>query len=206
MPESAPNLSTPDFGINRNYATAGLPDNPSPGSTSAANPQLGRASSTLPTSFATSPIHGARYTSAVAREVYETVTTVANDTNPDFRMYKRDFRPVGSSNPLYTNPRDKNIDDSELKRLKLGTPFSPTVASPGAGNGVNPVMPAGRDHKGLIPQEAPQNSGQEQERLNPTLSQYQNLGEIPRTQVGSVRTFTLGVGSTVGANRNNPSR
>lgn len=197
MPDSPLDLSNPEFGA-RNYATAGVPDAPPPGSTSAANPNLGKRDQTgLQNAFATSPILNGRYNLEMAGNTFDTYT----GENTDFPMYRRNFQPEGSSLPEYQDGRSKNLSNSEIQDKKLGTAFSPTTASPGAGNGFNyGNLAAGDAVKGLVPAAADPST------LNPTESQYQNRGADPATTTGTVRTFKLGVGSTVGENRVNPPR
>jgi hypothetical protein len=80
-----------------------------------------------------------------------------------------------------------------IKAAKLGTAFSPTTASPGAGNGFNyTTLAAGDSVRGLVPAAAGDTA------VNPADPIYRNLGADPATTTGTVRTFKLGVGSTVG--------
>ena len=195
MPDSPLDLSNPEFGT-RNYATAGLPDAPPPGGTAAANPNLGKRDQTgLQNAFTTSPILNGRYNLEMAGQTFSAYT----GENTDFPMYRRDFEPTGDSRPEYQLVRDK--EGVDIDRAKLGTAFSPTTASPGAGNGFEyAALASGEAVRGLVPARAGETA------VNPSDASYQNRGADPASTPGTVRTFKLGVGSTVGENRVNPPR
>jgi hypothetical protein len=79
---------------------------------------------------------------------------------------------------------------------KLGSAFSPTIASPGAGEGFN--YEALSSVRGLVPL-----AGRGTEvNLNPDAAEYRNIGATgAEPATGTVRTFKLGVGSVFGENR-----
>lgn len=198
-------LSNPQFGT-RNYGAAGIP-------AGAANPNLGARNQTgLAAAFPTSPtlsghftLEGGSAAEPSADMVLDSYPGLAgpDDVNTDFREYRRNFQPDGTVNtlPEYQNPRDKTLGEADLAALKLGTPYSPTTASPGAGNGLDPNALRGGDAvKGLVPAAA------QPATLNPVEAVYQNRGQDPATQTGTVRKFQLGVGSSYGLNRTNPTR
>lgn len=184
MPYVPTVLSNPSFGT-RNYATAGVPG--------AANPNLGTRDQTgLRSAFATSPIFSGHYTETEAAAAFQEYS----GENEDFANYRRSFVPAGGvPEELYTNVRDKNLTDTAIAAAKLGTPYSPTVGSPGAGNGFDPnSLP---DVAGLVPAAAQPST------LNPRDAAYQNYatggGDIGTA--GPARTFKLGVGSAFGNTR-----
>jgi len=188
MPETPPTFSNPQFGT-RDYASAGL-------TTAGANPNLGKRDQTgLQAAFATSPVLQSQYTADTAREVFQEYS----GENTEFAMYRRDFMPQGDSREEYQSPRDKTLTDEQIQAAKIGTAFSPTTASPGAGNGFNyTALRAGEAVRGLIPAAAGDTA------VNPANEVYKNRGADPATTTGTVRTFKLGVGSTVGEQRLNP--
>lgn len=196
MPDPRINLANPDFGT-RNYAAAGLPANPPPGGSSAANPSLGsRNQAGLQRAFSSSPLYGTQgYTIEAAGEIFARYA----GENSDFAMYRRNFVPEGDSRAEYVDVRTK--DGVNIQAAKLGTAFSPTVASPGAGNGFDyNALGAGENYRGLVPARAGETA------INPIDSSYQNLDSRTEiTNIGRVRTFSLGIGSKVGYLRVNPS-
>lgn len=128
--------------------------------------------------------------------------------NASFRMYNRNFIPVDTAGVEYQNVRDKNLIPSAMGDSgKPATPFSPNVASPSVPEGtlfagVNQIT---NSVKGL-------NISEDQlttaiNELNPINSNYKNLDSLSHNNdVGGVRRFTLGVGSTVGKTRADRSR
>ena len=189
MPERPPTFSNPEFG-ERDYASAGL-------TTAGANHNLGRRDQTgLQAAFTTSPTLNGQYTSNTARQYFQTYS----GENPEFAMYRRDFIPQNDSRDEYQSPRDKTLTADQIQAAKIGTPFSPTTASPGAGNGFNyTALAAGESVRGLIPAASGETA------VNPIAPVYKNVdsqGLIEST--GKVRTFKLGVGSGFGDQRVNP--
>lgn len=111
------------------------------------------------------------------------------DSNPLFPQYRRNFKPAEGFGDLYTNPRDKNSVDVEA--AKLGTPYSPTIASPGEGNGVNPLALRSVAsvstlvlEQGAVPKDNPANE------IHKNTDDQKHVDDI-----GQVRRFKLGVGS-----------
>lgn len=190
MSETPPTFRNPQFGT-RDYASAGL-------TTAGANQNLGvRDQTGLQAAFTTSPVLNGQYTSEDARKTFQEYS----GENTEFNMYRRDFMPEGDSRDEYQSPRDKTLTEEQVRAAKLGTPFSPTTASPGAGNGFNyTALAAGEAVRGLVPAAAGDTA------VNPSNEVYKNLGADPATVTGTVRTFKLGVGSTVGQQRVNPPR
>jgi hypothetical protein len=185
MSETPPDFSNPQFGL-RDYATAGL-------TTAPVNLNLGLRDQTgLQAAFATSPILNGQYTANTARETFQNYT----GQNTEFAMYRRDFIPQGDSRPEYQSPRVKVLSEVEIKMAKLGSAFSPTIASPGAGEGFN--YEALSSVRGLVPL-----AGRGTEvNLNPADAEYRNIGATgAEPATGTVRTFKLGVGSVFGENR-----
>lgn len=122
-------------------------------------------------------------------------TPGAGGQNPDFPQYSRDFIPKGpqATSPEYTEPRvkDINLSDIERNRLKLGNAFTPTIASPGEGNGVDPNALRGvLSSATQVLQAGPVNLD------NPANETHVNTDALARvTNVGAVRRFRIGVGS-----------
>lgn len=122
-------------------------------------------------------------------------TPGANGQNPDFPQYARNFTPTGpqATSPEYVEPRVKPIDlsEEERNRLKLGNAFTPTIASPGEGNGVDPNALRGiLSTSTQVLQAGPVNLD------NPANEAHSNTDALTRvTNVGAVRRFKLGVGS-----------
>lgn len=125
-------------------------------------------------------------------------TPGAGGQNPDFPQYSRDFIPKGpqATSPEYTDPRVKPIDlsEEERNRLKLGNAFTPTIASPGEGNGVDPNALRGILSTSTRVLQAVQAGPDNLD--NPANEAHSNTDALTRvTNVGAVRRFRLGVGS-----------
>ena len=186
-------LSNPQFGT-RDYGRGG-------------NPSLGRRDHAgLQAAFIDSEILNGRYDFAAAGAA---MVAYAGE-NTDFPYYRRDFIPQDGasdpSDPLYQDVRNKySLTPVEIAENKLGTRWSPTIASPGVGNGADPN--ALRSVPGLLPAEVLEESSQI--ARNPSNTIYTNLDDTgapdPR-RVGTLRVFKLGVGSTVGSNRSGLTR
>lgn len=175
-------LSNPQFGT-RDYGRGG-------------NPNLGRRNHAgLQAAFIDSEILNGRYDFAAAGAA---MVAYAGE-NTDFPYYRRNFIPQdGASDPLYQGVRDKfSLDEDDIVASKLGTRWSPTIASPGVANGVDPN--GLRSVPGLLPAEvlAPES----QIARNPSNTRYTNMDGTGDTAVGTIRVFKLGVGSKVGDNR-----
>lgn len=188
MSETPPVFLNPQFG-DRDYASAGL-------TTAGANANLGRRNQAgLQSAFTTSPVLSGLYTANDAAKTFQ----MYEGENPEFQMYRRDFMPQNDSRDEYQSPKDKTLTEDQIRVAKLGTAFSPTTASPGAGNGFNyTTLRAGEAVRGLVPAASGETA------VNPADEVYRNRGADPATTTGTVRTFKLGVGSTVGDNRLNP--
>lgn len=182
-----------------------------------ANPQFGvrtyaegfkgnRDQTGLQEAFATSPILNGDYNEEKAAAAFEGhgVTLGGaplddNGANPDFKYYRRNFIPQDGSSepsdPAYQSPRDKNHVDVEGN--KLGTAYSPTIASPGEGQGANPYVL--RSVSGRLPLAV--DTQAERDALNPP--NLINIGSdtVGSENVGKVRKFRLGVGSAQGNGR-----
>lgn len=181
-------LSNPQFGT-RDYGRGG-------------NPSLGRRDHAgLQAAFVDSPILNGEYDFAAAGRAMVAYT----GQNTDFPYYRRDFIPQDEasdpSDPTYRGVRDKfSLTPTEITANHLGTPWSPTIASPGVGNGADPN--ALRSVPGLLPAEVVEESSQI--ARNPSNAIYTNTDIALRTErraVGTLRVFKLGVGSTVGNDR-----
>jgi len=188
MPETAPTFSNPEFGT-RDYATAGL-------TSAGVNANLGKRNQVgLQNSFTSSPVLNGQYTANEARRVFQEYS----GQNPEFAMYRRDFMPQEDSRDEYQSPRDKELTPEQIQAARLGTPFSPTTASPGAGNGFNyRTLAAGDTVRGLVPAAAGDTA------VNPANEVYRNRGADPGIATGKVRVFKLGVGSEFGEQRTIP--
>lgn len=189
MPNTPIDFSNPQFGA-QDFASAGNPG--------AANPNLGKRDQTgLQAAFTTSPLLNGEYQEYdQAAAVFETYT----GENTDFPMYRRNFHPTGDSRPEYQDGRSKTMTTEQLESTKLGTPYSPTVMSPGAGNGFE--YSALHSVPGLRPAAVGPDSN-----VDPNAAKYQNVDSSGHIDdAGRVRFFKLGVGSTVGDNRVNPPR
>ena len=125
-------------------------------------------------------------------------TPGAGGQNPDFPQYSRDFIPKGpqATSPEYTDPRVKPnvLTEEERNTLKLGNAFTPTIASPGEGNGVNPNA-----LRGILSTSTQVLQVLEQGAApldNPANEAHRNTDALTRvTNVGAVRRFRIGVGS-----------
>jgi hypothetical protein len=130
--------------------------------------------------------------------------------NTDFPYYRRNFIPQNGgeqpSDPTYRGVRDKfSLTADDITANKLGSRWSPTIASPGVGHGADPN--ALRSVPGLLPAEVVEESSQI--ARNPANTIYTNLddtGSPNPSRVGSLRVFKLGVGSTVGGYRTDTTR
>lgn len=129
--------------------------------------------------------------------------------NASFRMYNRNFIPDGTEGVEYRNVRDKNLPSKQLGDSgRPATPFSPNVASPTVPEGtlfvgVNQVQHVATGSIGINGQPLSVVVSE----LNPINSNYKNLDSLSHNNdVGGVRRFTLGVGSTVGKTRADRSR
>lgn len=125
-------------------------------------------------------------------------TPGASGQNPDFPQYARNFTPTGpqATSPEYTNPRVKpvrpnDLSEEERNRLKLGNAFTPTIASPGEGNGVDPNA-----LRGVLSTSTRVLQAGPTPLDNPANEAHSNTDALTRvTNVGAVRRFRLGVGS-----------
>lgn len=178
-------LSNPQFGF-RDYADGYLGKRDQPG---------------LQLAFIDSEILNGRYDFAAAGRA---MVAYAGE-NTDFPYYRRNFIPqdgaAAPSDPTYQGVRDKfSLTPEEITANKLGTRWSPTIASPGVGNGADPN--ALRSVPGLLPAEVVEESSQI--ARNPSNKIYTNTDIVLRADretVGTLRVFKLGVGSTVGNDR-----
>lgn len=118
------------------------------------------------------------------------------------QMYRRDFQPDPAAGVDYEAVRDKNMPPSQLGGLgKPATPFSPNLASP--------VVPEGTIFIGAsqITTNAVSGIGAtvlatKLAELNPINPDYQNLDSLGhKNDIGGVRRFVLGIGSTMGSLR-----
>jgi hypothetical protein len=120
--------------------------------------------------------------------------------NPMFPQYRRNFVPAlatpgATLSPEYTGVRNKTMGTTEINDLKLGTPYSPTIASPGAQNKLNPnnLASVASTVNGVV---YSQEGGPLTVALDPDSASHQNRDTDQHvTNIGSVRRFKLGVGS-----------
>lgn len=117
-----------------------------------------------------------------------------NEQNPMFKQYRRNFVPAGGSlTEEYVEPRVKPIDlsEEERNRLKLGNAYTPTIDSPGEGNGIDPNALGSVQSKATqVLLAGPVNKD------NPANAEHQNTDSTNAVNnVGGVRRFKLGVGS-----------
>jgi hypothetical protein len=117
-----------------------------------------------------------------------------NGQNPMFPQYRRNFVPAGGSlTEEYVEPRVKPIDlsEEERNRLKLGNAYTPTIDSPGEGNGIDPnALRSVQSQATQVLQAGPVNKD------NPANAEHQNTDSTNAVNnVGGVRRFKLGVGS-----------
>jgi len=192
----------------------------------AINPQFGvrtyaegfkgnRDQTGLQQAFATSPILSGDYNADKAAAAFEGHGTTLggapledNGANPDFKYYRRNFIPQDGasepSDPAYQSPRDKNAVPVGTG-TGLGTGYSPTIASPGEGEGTN--YAGVRSVSGRLPLAV--DTDAERQALNPP--RYINVASDGTPDVrtvgtvtdgrGNLRRFRLGVGSAVGVDR-----
>lgn len=167
-----------------------------------------RNETSLRNAFQNSPVY--QLTPSVFKSDAKTKFSSYDGENTAYslEMYRRNFTPVSSSLAEYNNVRDKNLPSIQLGDSgRPATPFSPNVASPSVPEGtlfagVNQIT---NSVKGL-------NISEDQlttaiNELNPINSNYKNLDSLSHNNdVGGVRRFTLGVGSTVGKTRADRSR
>lgn len=122
-------------------------------------------------------------------------------SNPMFPQYRRNFIPEGGTlTEEYVNPRDKNSVTTGTG-TGLGTAYTPTTASPGAGNGINPTVLRSVQSTATKVLIALKEDGP-LENDNPAAPQHQNTSGDPTMgqidNAGKVRRFQLGVGSGAG--------
>lgn len=139
-------------------------------------------------------LDGQRELLRVAKEKMEAY----NGENAMFPQYRRSFEPQavagGSLDPEYVAVRDKSTVTVGVG-TGLGTPYSPTIASPGEAAGINPANLAvvSSSINGAVPEPFD----------NPSVEVHQNVDSLGRVDgvapnekvTGKVRRFTLGVGS-----------
>jgi hypothetical protein len=120
--------------------------------------------------------------------------------NQMFPQYRRNFVPAPDG-PEYVAVRDKNTVSVGVG-TGLGSAYSPTIASPGAQNGINPTT--------LASISSSINGAVIDVLDNPSIAVHQNVGDAitGRTgervgETGQVRRFRLAVGSGGAAPTNN---
>lgn len=118
-----------------------------------------------------------------------------NGENPMFPQYRRNFIPAGGSlTEEYVRPRDKTAVPTGTG-TGLGNAYTPTIASPGVENGIDPTnLRSVQSISSQVTKQAPSPLD------NPANEAHQNIGELGRTRsapVGSVRRFKLGIGSGI---------
>lgn len=120
--------------------------------------------------------------------------------NEMFPQYRRNFVPAPDG-PEYVAVRDKNTVSVGVG-TGLGSAYSPTIASPGAPNGINPTN--------LASVSSSINGAVIDVLDNPSIAVHQNVGDAitGRTgervgETGQVRRFRLAVGSGGAATTNN---
>lgn len=124
-----------------------------------------------------------------------------NGENLMFPQYRRNFTPEPVS-AEYVEPRNKNMSEEQIKDLKIGTPYTPTISSPGAENGVDPngLQSVRSTATNVLSSEVNEAGQVTVPQYNPTNSSHLNTsqeGDI--SNVGRVRKFKLGVGSGAGS-------
>lgn len=126
----------------------------------------------------------------------EGLTADTAEQNEMFPQYRRNFIPVGDSAAEYTDVRDKNSVTTGVG-TGLGTAYSPTIASPGVGEGVNPTnLRSVPGEATLILKEAASAAGPNP-LYNPSNVAHTNRSsEGLVTDVGGVRRFKLGIASS----------
>lgn len=116
-----------------------------------------------------------------------------------FPQYRRNFIPAnktlteedgGTLTEEYKNVRNKTMSPADVAAAKLGTAYTPTVASPGVGHGIDPV--ALRSVSSVTTQVLATGPV---DLDNPSAEAHQNSGQGAS---GAVRRFKLGVGSGLG--------
>ena len=114
-----------------------------------------------------------------------------NGENPMFPQYRRNFIPAGGTlTEEYVKPRDKT-DVPTGTGTGLGNAYTPTIASPGAENGINPTnLRSVQSISSQVTKGAPSPLD------NPSNEAHQNTDQsLTIDNVGKVRKFKLGVGS-----------
>ena len=114
------------------------------------------------------------------------------DKNPLFPQYRRDFKPAGEGlTDEYKDPRDKNSVEVR-DGTGLGTPYTPTIASPGEENGISPT------NLRSVPSQATQilKDGPVDLIDNPANDSHRNRTADGVLSAGKVRLFKLGVASS----------
>jgi len=114
-----------------------------------------------------------------------------NGENDMFPQYRRNFIPSGGSlTEEYVDVRDKNTVTVGVG-TGLGSQYSPTIASPGAAAGINPTA--------LASVSSSINGAVIDVLDNPSNVAHQNIDSVGGVTTGTVRRFTLGVGSGGGS-------
>jgi hypothetical protein len=126
-----------------------------------------------------------------------------NGENPMFPQYRRNFVPAGGTlTAEYQNPRNKDLSAEEIKTLKLGTAYTPTIASPGVENGVDPngLRSVRSTATNILANEVDNDGVVTVKEYNPAAPVHSNTSERGTVDnVGTVRKFKLGIGSGAGA-------
>lgn len=201
MPPSVtpPFAQNPSFG-SRDYGGAG---------NTGGSSELGERgpNALLSVAFVQSPILNGTYTVPLAKAVYEMVNADAESTNlHGFDQYRRNFLPVDSSgapDSVYANPRDKT-------QVPIGsggkpaTPWTPNVASPSLPSDPGVIRPSsvtavvsGLSNEKLSLETAARGTDGAAHLLNPAVGHNVGDGSVGTDNVGRVRRFRLGVGSSV---------
>lgn len=158
-----------------------------------------RNDTSIKAAFANSPIYKSATVSFynAARNTFSTYN--GENVSGRLEMYRRDFAPNPAAGVEYEAVRDKTMIADYLRggRGNPATPFSPNIASPivtegalfiGASQITNAV--SGIDVAVLATKLA---------ELNPINDNYKNLDSAGhKNDIGGVRRFTLGIGSTIG--------
>jgi hypothetical protein len=115
--------------------------------------------------------------------------------NEMFPQYRRNFIPAGGTlTEEYVGVRNKTMSPDEVRNLKLGTPYSPTIASPGVQHKLDPAglasVPStvnGITYAAGTPLA---------EQLDPDSEMHRNRDATGAVDnVGQVRRFKIGVAS-----------
>jgi len=126
-----------------------------------------------------------------------------NGENLMFPQYRRDFVPAGTGiTEEYEDVRNKNLSSEQIQALKLGTPYTPTISSPGAENGVDPngLRSVRSTSTNVLSSEVNDQGQVTVPQYNPANSSHLNTSEAGDVaNVGKVRKFKLGIGSGAGA-------